>query len=261
MLAVMAEIPDDARGLFRVPPDRFVAQRDALVKQLGVDGRNADAVAVKALRKPTASVWALNQLSDREPEALAALFEAGRALRAAHQEALAGGSVDLVAAATTRREAVDRLTTATVASMREAGQQGDHQAAQIATALATASTDPAVGALLAAGTLERMPTTSSDMGFGDLPAMSAVPGGGTAEIPESGPSRAEIAHIRRERDAARKTAAKRRATADRLASQLNELSAKLEQLRTEHAEAESAALESELEAERAAKRADDLEGR
>src|SRR5437867_2451116 len=96
MLAVMVEIPDEARALFRTPPDRFVAERDAVVKGLGADGRDGEAAVVKSLRKPTASVWALNQLADREPEALAALFEAGRALRAAHQEALAGGSADLV---------------------------------------------------------------------------------------------------------------------------------------------------------------------
>ena len=98
------------------------------------------------------------------------------------------------------------------------------------------------------------------MGFGDVPAMSAVPGGGASEADEGRPSQAEIRRIRRERDAARKTTAKRRATADRLAGQVDELSAKLEQLRNEHAAAESAALESELEAERAAKRVDDVEG-
>jgi hypothetical protein len=97
MLAVMTEIPDEARRPFRTSP--FVAERDALVKKLGADGRDGDAAMVKALRKPAASVWALSQLPERERDALAALFKAERALRAAHKEVLAGGSADLVAAA------------------------------------------------------------------------------------------------------------------------------------------------------------------
>src|SRR4051794_28627550 len=88
----MGALPEAAIALFRTLPDRFVADRDALVKELRADGRDDDAAAVKALRKPTATVWALNQLADRQPDALAALFEAGRALRAAQSEAIAGSS-------------------------------------------------------------------------------------------------------------------------------------------------------------------------
>src|SRR4051812_50101125 len=86
----MGTLPEAAISLFRVPPDRFVAERDALVKELRSVDRDDDAAAVKALRKPTATVWALNQLADRDPDALTALFDSGRALRAAQSEAIAG---------------------------------------------------------------------------------------------------------------------------------------------------------------------------
>src|SRR3954462_5899039 len=88
----MGTLPEDAIVLFRTPPDRFVAERDALVKELRAAGPDDDPAAGKALRKPTAAVWALNQLAARESGGLAALFEAGRALRAAQSEAIAGSS-------------------------------------------------------------------------------------------------------------------------------------------------------------------------
>jgi hypothetical protein len=253
----MGTLPDAAIALFRTPPDRFIAERDALVKELRAAGRDDDAAAVKKLRKPTATVWALNQLAEREPEALAALFEAGRALRAAQSEAIAGDtSGALVDAGASRRAAVGRLTAATVAILDEGGHRGAAQADAIAQALEAASVDSDIGAELAAGTLEKVPTAPSDMGFGGMPAMTALTGGGAAAEP-SGPSRAELARLRRERDSARTNADRRRATADRLAAQIAEQEAALERLRAEHAEAESNALEAEMDAERAARAADD----
>src|ERR1043165_6740048 len=93
------EPPAEAAPLFRVEPDRFVAERDDLVKRLRAEGRDGDAASVKALRKPTAVVWALNQLTARDREGLDALFEAGQRLRAAQQGALAGGRGDELVAA------------------------------------------------------------------------------------------------------------------------------------------------------------------
>jgi hypothetical protein len=160
-----------------------------------------------------------------------------------------------VGAAAARRAAVTQLATSAVAILDEAGQRGANQADAIASALEAASTDPAAGADLASGTLQKLPTTTGDLGFGDIPAIATVPGGGELQ-PQDTP-RADLPRLRRERDAARKTATTRRATADRLATQLSDLTERLERLRTEHADAESAALEAELEAERAARRLDE----
>jgi len=254
----MGTLPEAAIALFRTPPDRFVADRDALVKELQADRRDDDAAAVKALRKPTATVWALNQLADREPDALAALFEAGRALRAAQSEAIAGGSsAALVEAGAGRRAAVGRLTAATIAILDESGHRGAAQTDAIAQALEAASVDADIGAELSAGTLEKLPTAASDMGLGGMPAMTALPGGGETAAEPSGPSRAEAARLRRDRDAGRTNAGRRRASADRLAKQIAEHEATLDRLRAEHAEAESVALEAETEAERAARAAED----
>ena len=59
-----------------------------------------------------------------------------------------------------------------------------------------------IGAELAAGTLEKLPTSASDMGFGGPAAMTALTGGGDTATEPSGPSRAEASRLRRERDAA-----------------------------------------------------------
>src|SRR4051794_41951529 len=90
----MGTLPEAAIALFRTPPDRFVADRDALVKELRAAGRDDDAATVKALRKPTATVWALNQLADREPDALSAVVEAGRSVGAAPAGADVGRAAD-----------------------------------------------------------------------------------------------------------------------------------------------------------------------
>lgn len=254
----MGTLPEAAISLFRVPPDRFVAERDALVKQLRSVDRDDDAAAVKALRKPTATVWALNQLADRDPDALTALFDSGRALRAAQSEAIAGDtSGALVEAGSARRAAVGRLTTATVAILDEGGHRGAAQTDAITQALEAASVDADIGAELSAGTLEKLPTAASDMGLGGFAPMTALTGGGETAHEPSGPSRAEAARLRRERDAARTNADRRRAAADRLAKHIAEQEEALEQLRAEHAEAESAALEAEMDAERVSRAAND----
>ncbi|MDP9184758.1 MAG: hypothetical protein M3O29_03700, partial [Actinomycetota bacterium] len=229
--------PPQAAELFRIEPERFVAERDALAKRLRAEGREDDAKAVKALRKPTAVVWALNQLAAREPDGLTALFDSGRALRSAQQAALTGsGGDDLVTASGARRAAVSSLTAAAMEILEDVGHRGASQADALASALEVASIDPDAGAQLGAGTLEKAPAAAVDLGFGDMPAMATLPGG--IATPADTPSRADLARARRERDAARKTAISRRATADRLAGQVDDLTARLERLTTEHAAAE-----------------------
>ena len=67
---------DEADKLYGLPLEEFVAQRDALAKQLRADGRRADADEVKALRKPPAVVWAVNQLMRTQRKAARALVQA-----------------------------------------------------------------------------------------------------------------------------------------------------------------------------------------
>ena len=68
----------------------FVAERDALAKQLRADGRRDEAAAVKALGKPTVAAWAANQAVRSQKKPARDLWKAGDQLSAAHDAVLAG---------------------------------------------------------------------------------------------------------------------------------------------------------------------------
>jgi len=109
------------RELFAVPPAEFVAARDALAKELRAAGRDAEAEEVAALRRPTAPVWAVNQLARRAPEELAELLESSERVR---RDQLRGASGDeLRAAMAAQREAMARLERAAEQILRGAGLQ------------------------------------------------------------------------------------------------------------------------------------------
>src|SRR5689334_23800148 len=80
--------------LYRLPPEKFTAARDSLVKKLKEQGNDDAAGEVKALKKPTALAWAVNQLVAKNPEEVDALLEAGTQVRKAHWQALSGQGAD-----------------------------------------------------------------------------------------------------------------------------------------------------------------------
>src|SRR5437763_1720908 len=95
--------------LFQLPSNQFTAARNALAKTLTGD----EAREVKALKKPSAVAWAVNQVFWKARPAYDALMKAGHALRAA-QLALNRADADVAAAerefdaaqaAVTKREA------------------------------------------------------------------------------------------------------------------------------------------------------------
>ena len=65
---------DPLDELFTAVPTEFVARRDELVKQLRAERRRDEANEIKRLRRPTASVWALNQLAREHPDEVAELL-------------------------------------------------------------------------------------------------------------------------------------------------------------------------------------------
>ena len=77
--------------LFGLAPEEFVAARDGLARRLKREGDAETAARVKALRRPTLSAWAVNQLARARGRELEPLLDAGERLRSAHQDALAGG--------------------------------------------------------------------------------------------------------------------------------------------------------------------------
>ena len=67
---------DEADKLYGLPLEDFIAERDAFAKALRAQGRRAEADEVKALRKPPAVVWAVNQLMRTQRKPAHALVEA-----------------------------------------------------------------------------------------------------------------------------------------------------------------------------------------
>jgi hypothetical protein len=164
----VSELADAQVGdeLFGLPPEEFVAARDDLARRLRREGEAEAARQVKALRRPSLSAWAVNQLARQG--GLGPLLAAGERLRAAHQAARAGaGAAELRAAAKAEREAVTSLVTDALELLREAGHPTtDATRDRIMTTLHAATASPQAAALVRDG---RLTADLDPSGFGTVP--------------------------------------------------------------------------------------------
>jgi hypothetical protein len=103
-------MPDEPEDLADVPPEDFVAARDAVAKQLRSDGRADEAAEVKKLRKPTVTRWVADQVLRHHASDVEALRRALRRVAAAQESAITRGDRGALSEATAeRREAVTAL--------------------------------------------------------------------------------------------------------------------------------------------------------
>jgi hypothetical protein len=179
-------------GLYGLPLDRFTPERNALAAALRSEGDGEGAAAVKALRKPTASAWAVNQLVRAEPDLIEALMGAGGELRQAHRRAASGhGAEQLRAAADAERAAVDQLMA------RVPGVLGRMPSAALADSirntLHAASSDDEARERVGTGTLT---TELRPVGLGPVPA--ALAGGGGRPAKRKPPDKAALEKARAE---------------------------------------------------------------
>jgi hypothetical protein len=70
-------------ALFRLPLGEFTGARNALAARLKKEGRALEAERVKALAKPPAPAWAVNQLYWQSPKEIGQLLAAGERVRKA----------------------------------------------------------------------------------------------------------------------------------------------------------------------------------
>jgi hypothetical protein len=262
----MAEVSfdDRLRALYREPPEGFIAARDALVKELKSAGRADEAARAKALRKPTVSAWAVDQVSHRDPAAVQELLDAGAEVRAAQQATMSSpANADrLREAGAARRRVVMTLVNRAADVLTESGRSPVAHVEEIRATLESASVDAELGERVRAGSIDR--PVHAPATFGDVFGLHAVAG----EVDDPATERAEgrpkadeasgreRARLRRDAATAARTARRARETADRLASEVESMRARLEELTERHAAAESQALEAELLARRAAEAAD-----
>ncbi len=101
----------DVDDLYGLALDRFIPERASLVRELRSGGEREQAAAAAALRKPSVSAWAVNQLTRTRRREVDALFAAGDALRDVQAGVLSGraDARELRAAAERERAAVDAL--------------------------------------------------------------------------------------------------------------------------------------------------------
>jgi hypothetical protein len=160
--------------LYAAPFDEFVAERDALAKRLRSDGDREAADRVKALRKPSAAVWAVNQLARQEGKDYRALLKAGDSLRKTQEKVLGGESPEkLQEAAAAERELVDRLTEKGRALLDDGGHKPtEAMLRRVSGTLHAAATRPDLREAAESGRLEHEEETAGfgfDLLSGDVP--------------------------------------------------------------------------------------------
>jgi len=179
----------EVERLFGLGPESFVAARNEAARRLRREGDAGAAARVTALRRPSMSAWAVNQLARGRGPELEGLLEVGGRLRAAHRAAVAGGGADALRAATrAEREAVAGLLAAAVEVLESTGHATTEATRdRIAATLHAAAADPAAAELVRRG---RLTHDLDPAGFGTpdaAPEGSGEPrGGAPVDRPEPG---------------------------------------------------------------------------
>ena len=84
--ALIDDLAEVVARLYSVPPDEFIAERDAAVAAARRAGRKDLAVRIGKLRKPTIAAWLVNLLSHQRPDLIGELLALGDELRDAQRE-------------------------------------------------------------------------------------------------------------------------------------------------------------------------------
>jgi hypothetical protein len=141
-------LPEAADPLFELPPEEFTAQRDHLARALKKQGDEDGASAVKALKKPNATAYALNLVSRRHSELVEDLLQADSKLRSARSR----GEMD--AAKGERQKAIASITARATTLLEEQERSITAQVRERLTeTLLAVATDDATRELLKAGRL------------------------------------------------------------------------------------------------------------
>ncbi len=115
-------MPNELDDLADVPPEEFVAARDALAARLQAAGKGPAAAEVRKLRKPTVRQWITDQVTRHHDEEIAALRATLSDLADAQEAAITGRARHALRDATARRrdavEAVGRVVDEVLARSR-----------------------------------------------------------------------------------------------------------------------------------------------
>ncbi|MET8044218.1 hypothetical protein ABZU25_25540 [Micromonospora sp. NPDC005215] len=238
--------------LYRIPPDRFVAARDAAVADARRAGDPGTARQLARLRRPTVAAWLVNLLAIQRPELVADLVQLADALRTAQRE-LRGPRLRELSA---QRRAVVAALVAEVrklaAAEPDAPPAGRLPLAEVESTLNAAFSDVDVAEQVRAGRLLR---AASYAGFGEVPRPQLRLVTGDDEEPEEErPARRPAAQRGRPEAAARTDRATSRT--DQTTSRTDRAAERAEQAAQRAARAERARQRRALDRELARARTD-----
>ena len=237
--------------LYELPLGEFVAARNALAKSVRAGGDRDAASAISALKKPSVTAWALNQVARRHSDEVDALVEAVEALRKASAGAVSGrGSAPMREARDAERDAVRALVErARTILERGAHGAGEPQLQRIADALRAAAGSDEGRAALKSGRLSEEPVADLDdlsallgSSIGDAPPPKSAE---EKEADERAQLEAELARLRAAAASADKEASRLERKAD--AAELQAAAARDEATRARNDAAEAAARADEAE--------------
>jgi hypothetical protein len=246
-------LPPQADDLYVLPLERFTPERDSLAGRLRASGDREGADAVRALRKPTLAMWALNQAVRLHPQELAAVLESTAKVRGAQRRLLGGGGRERFRDATGERDrAIGLMTTLAASFLEELGSPAARsQTEAISGTLRALATDDDLRAVLEAG---RLTKPVEPGGFGDLTSLTVVADEPAAEVQLSDPH-AEHLRLVQEAERARDRAAQEAADASHRWMKANE---EAERLGRQADDAQRQAAELSTAAHSAAQEADAL---
>jgi hypothetical protein len=172
----LSETDEIAAELYLVPPARFVAARDEVVRQARAAGHRDLARELQALRRPTPSAWLINALTRHQRARMQQLFALGRELRQA-QTRLEGDRLRRLPAQ--RQDLIAELLEWAGRHAAEAGVQTTEAAlSEVEATLQAGLVDLAAAATVMSGHLVR---PMSHAGFGPLPQVESA--GGQSAVP------------------------------------------------------------------------------
>lgn len=114
-----SDIAAEIDVLFQLSLTEFTEARNALAKRLKNEGQTLDAERVKALAKPSAPAWAVNQLYWQDPKTIERLLTLGERVRRAQTGQLR--NADLRALLDEKKQMTAALLTRASAILEEAG--------------------------------------------------------------------------------------------------------------------------------------------
>jgi DNA repair exonuclease SbcCD ATPase subunit len=242
---VPSSVEEEIDRLYGKPLHEFTAARDALARDLRRAGDRDAADEVKALRKPTVSAWAINQLARNERMKVRSVLVGGEKLRSAHAELLGGGRpAKVTEASDAERKAISHLVSSAAKILSQAGHSPNESTLErVASTLRAAAVDDEGRLLLEKGRLTRDLDPS---GFGPL--------GAVATPTRQRAKGAVSATDRRRRKAAEEKLRALRAELNELTKAAADADARVAAMRRELRAAEAEAREARRKVKRAAQR-------